>query len=118
PRVAVLLLGFVPLAEVLAVTEAVTDVYCEHGFRSRPARARLKFLLEEWGADRFAAAVLDRLRTLRPDARSRREAGSPVVGADRRSQAELRAIYPQATPDHVCVEARVQLGDLSGDQLR
>src|SRR5437879_4598986 len=118
PRVAVLLLGFVPLAEVLAVAEAVTDVYCDHGFRSRPARARLKFLVEEWGADRFVTAVLGRLRALRPDARSRREAGPPVLGGDRRSRAELHAISPQRDQRHVCVEARVQLGDLSGDQLR
>jgi sulfite reductase beta subunit-like hemoprotein len=118
PRVAVLLLGFVPLAEVLSVTEAVTDVYCEHGFRTRPAKARLKFLVEEWGEERFVTEVLGRLRVRRPDARSRREPGAVVVGGDRRSEAELQAISPQREEGYVCVEARVPLGDLSGAQLR
>ena len=118
PRLAELLLGFVPQAEVLAVTEALTDVYCEHGFRARPARARLKFLVEEWGEERFAAEVLRWLRVLRPEARTRRSPGAVVVGRDRRFSGELSSVSHQRQPGYVCVEARVPLGDLTGEQLR
>ena len=117
PRLAHLLFGFVPLAEVLAVTQAIADVYCEHGFRERPNKARLKFLVEEWGVDRFAEAVLARLRELRPGARARRE-GSVKEGPDRPTQAELAGVTPQRQAGAFIIQVRVPLGDLSAAQAR
>lgn len=117
PRVASLLFGFVPRAEATAVAEAVTDVYCAHGFRTRPAKARLKFLVEEWGEDGFAAEVLARLREIRPGTRTRRERGLVVLGGDRRLESELGAVSGQRQPGYLCVEARVTLGDLTGAQM-
>lgn len=116
PRLSLLLLGFVPVEEAVAVCEAVTDVYCAHGFRERPNKARLKFLIEEWGEERFAAAVLERLREIRPGSRVSRE-GEPLVGRDRRPAGGHRGVFPQRQAGYVRVEARVRLGDLDRSQV-
>lgn len=117
PRLAHLLFGFVPAGEACAVAQAVTEVYCEHGFRERGAKARLKFLVEEWGLDRFAAAVLDRLREIRPDSRTLRSGPLPVLGRDRRPRGGHSGIFPQRQPGYARAEARVPLGDLDGRQM-
>lgn len=117
PRLAHLLFGFVPVDETVAVAEAVADVYCEHGFRERAAKARLKFLLVEWGEDRFAGAVLDRLQQLRPDARTSRTGPLPVLGPGRRAPGATRGVFRQKQAGFVRLEARVPLGDLDGRQL-
>lgn len=117
PRLAHLLFGFVPVQEALAVTQSVADVYCEHGFRDRPAKARLKYLIEEWGEARFASAVLDRLVQLRPGTRVMRSGPLPVLGPDRRPPGGHKGVFPQRQPGYVRVEARVALGDLDDVQM-
>jgi sulfite reductase beta subunit-like hemoprotein len=117
PRLAHLLFGFVPVGEAVPMAQAVADVYCEHGFREKSAKARMKFLLEEWGADRFSDAVLERLREILPDARARRAGALPVLGPDRRGPGEHVGIFPQRQDGYVRVEARVPLGDLSIEQM-
>lgn len=117
PRLAHLLFGFVPVEEVLAVTEAVMDVYCEHGFRDRSAKARLKFLVEEWGLDRFTETVLARLNEIRPTSRVARSGALPVLGPARRPRGAHRGVFVQRQGGYVRVEARVRLGDLTGPQM-
>ncbi|MGH2784882.1 MAG: nitrite/sulfite reductase [Actinomycetota bacterium] len=117
PRLAHLLFGFVPPEEVLAVTEAVMDVYCEHGFRDRSAKARLKFLVEEWGIDRFADAVVARLHEIRATTRVARNGLLPILGPARRPQGGHRGVFVQRQAGYVRVEARVRLGDLTGEQM-
>lgn len=117
PRLAHLLFGFVPRDEAVPIAQAIADVYCEHGFRDRSAKARMKFLLEEWGEDRFADAVLARLREIHPGARTRRAGALPVAGPDRRAPGGHTGIAPQRQNGFVRVEARVPLGDLSGEQM-
>jgi len=120
PRLAHLLFRFVPADEVVAVAEAVADVYCEHGFRERAAKARLKFLLAEWGEERFVEAVLERLAEIRPDARTVRTVRTgpaPALGPDRRLPGHTRGVFAQKQPGFVRIEARVPLGDLDRDQL-
>jgi sulfite reductase beta subunit-like hemoprotein len=117
PRLAHLLFGFIPVEEALAVAEAMADVYCEHGFRDRPAKARLKYLVEEWGLEKFADAVTARLTEIRPSTRVCREGPAPVLGPDRRSQGGHRGVFPQKQAGYVRIEARVPLGDLDGAQM-
>jgi sulfite reductase beta subunit-like hemoprotein len=117
PRLAHLLFGFVPEEEVCAVAEAVTDVYCAHGFRDRPAKARLKFLVDEWGPARFAETVRARLAEIRPATQVRTNGALPVVGPDRRRRGEHDGVLPQRQPGYVRIEARVPLGDLTGAQM-
>src|SRR5690606_528014 len=56
-RIATPLDVFVTLPEVVAVTGAVLRVFRDHGCRESRTTARLAFLLEEWGEERFRAAL-------------------------------------------------------------
>ena len=53
PMVARRLGAWVPLAEVPEVWHAVTALFRDHGYRRLRARARLKFLVADLGAERF-----------------------------------------------------------------
>jgi sulfite reductase (ferredoxin) len=53
PRLAERLGVWVPLAEIPDVWEAVVSVYRDYGYRRLRTRARLKFLLADWGAAKF-----------------------------------------------------------------
>ncbi|MCV6985891.1 nitrite/sulfite reductase [Mycobacterium shinjukuense] len=45
--------AWVPLAEVPEVWAAVTSVFRDYGYRRLRSKARLKFLIKDWGIDRF-----------------------------------------------------------------
>jgi sulfite reductase (ferredoxin) len=53
PKLAVRLGAWVPLDEVAEVWAGVTAVFRDYGYRRLRNRARLKFLVEDWGAQRF-----------------------------------------------------------------
>lgn len=53
PRLAERLGVWVPLEEIPDVWEAVVGVYRDYGYRRLRTRARLKFLLADWGAAKF-----------------------------------------------------------------
>ncbi|MBX9639452.1 MAG: nitrite/sulfite reductase [Mycobacteriaceae bacterium] len=44
---------WVPLDEVPEVWEAVTSIFRDYGYRRLRAKARLKFLVKDWGVDKF-----------------------------------------------------------------
>ncbi|TGD90683.1 nitrite/sulfite reductase [Mycolicibacterium sp. CH28] len=45
--------AWVPLAEVPDVWEAVVSVFRDYGYRRLRAKARLKFLIKDWGVEKF-----------------------------------------------------------------
>ena len=45
--------AWVPLAEVPEVWEAVTSIFRDYGYRRLRAKARLKFLIKDWGIEKF-----------------------------------------------------------------
>jgi ferredoxin-nitrite reductase len=47
--------------EAIDVADKILRVYIEHGDRTNRARARLKYLLDAWGSDKFLAAVEEKL---------------------------------------------------------
>ncbi|MGH3343793.1 MAG: nitrite/sulfite reductase, partial [Carbonactinosporaceae bacterium] len=53
PKFAVRLGAFVPLDEVAEVWAGVTRIFRDYGYRRLRHRARLKFLVHDWGAERF-----------------------------------------------------------------
>jgi sulfite reductase (ferredoxin) len=53
PRIGVRLNAWVPLEEVADVHEGVISVFRDYGYRRLRNRARLKFLVADWGAERF-----------------------------------------------------------------
>ena len=48
---------WVPLDEVPDVWEAVTKVFRDYGYRRLRAKARLKFLIKDWGIEKFREVV-------------------------------------------------------------
>lgn len=53
-------LGWVAPDQVLAVCRHILEIYRDHGPREDRKKARLKFLIADWGLDRFRAEVEDR----------------------------------------------------------
>src|SRR6185312_12599639 len=53
PMLAQRLGAWVPLEEVPDVWEAVTSVFRDYGYRRLRAKARLKFLIKDWGIEKF-----------------------------------------------------------------
>ncbi|WP_330460521.1 nitrite/sulfite reductase [Streptomyces sp. NBC_00820] len=53
PKIGVRLGAWVPLAEVPDVFEGVISIFRDYGYRRLRTRARLKFLVADWGAERF-----------------------------------------------------------------
>ncbi|NJP65090.1 nitrite/sulfite reductase [Streptomyces spiramenti] len=53
PKIGVRLGAWVPLEEVADVYEGVIGIFRDHGYRRLRTRARLKFLVADWGAARF-----------------------------------------------------------------
>ncbi len=53
PKIAQRLGAWVPLAEVPDVWAGVTSLFRDYGYRRLRHRARIKFLIADWGAQRF-----------------------------------------------------------------
>ncbi len=52
---------FVKPEQILDVCIAVTSIFRDEGYRSRRNHARLKFLVADWGAEKFLQAMIERL---------------------------------------------------------
>jgi sulfite reductase beta subunit-like hemoprotein len=125
PTLAVRALDFVPREDVLAVVDALVEVYVEHGDFDRPNRARLKFLVRELGCDVF----LDLFRDAFAGARRRTyPAPEPLPAPLSSSVSEILAhapeggwgsgVRPQRIAGRALVTVRVPLGDIDADDLR
>ncbi|MFJ6634908.1 nitrite/sulfite reductase [Streptomyces sp. NPDC091376] len=59
PKIGVRLGAWVPLDEVPDVYEGVISVFRDYGYRRLRTRARLKFLVADWGAEKFRQVLQD-----------------------------------------------------------
>ncbi len=59
PKFAQRLGAWVPVSEVAEVWHAVTAVFRDYGYRRLRHRARMKFLVDDWGAEAFRKVVED-----------------------------------------------------------
>ncbi|MFC5803378.1 nitrite/sulfite reductase [Streptomyces formicae] len=59
PKIGVRLGAWVPLDEVPDVYEAVISIFRDYGYRRLRTRARLKFLVADWGAEKFRQVLED-----------------------------------------------------------
>ncbi len=62
PKTALVLEEFVPVEKLFASLEAVLRVFDRHGYRQNRARARLKWLLADWGIEKFRGEVRAELK--------------------------------------------------------
>ncbi|BAY25606.1 ferredoxin--nitrite reductase [Calothrix sp. NIES-2100] len=53
--------AWVPPADVVAVCRAIVEVFRDHGLRGNRQKARLMWLIDEWGLDKFRWEVENRL---------------------------------------------------------
>ena len=100
-------------AEATKVADAVVRVFIDHGDRTNRAKARLKYVLEAWGYDKFLAAMEDKLGwklTRVPAA-----AIAPRPAFDR--TAHIGA-HPQKQDGLCWIGVALPVGKLTPDQMR
>jgi ferredoxin-nitrite reductase len=99
---------FVPQPEAIEVLCAVTDVWRgDLRYRVSRARARLKFMVDDYGPEAFRAMVEDRLGRRLPDG-TVPEPGGP---------ADHLGVHPQRQPGFVYAGIPVPAGQVTGTQL-
>lgn len=135
PRQAKVLEEFAREDEILPLTQAVARVFGRLGEKKNRNRARLKFLVEDLGLERFRELVQEERAILPEDPRwssylehledgaetALREPGTmPEAPADRpRLAAWLRSnVAPQKQEGYAAVTIALPLGDITSHQLR
>ncbi|HEY7060589.1 MAG TPA: ferredoxin--nitrite reductase [Chloroflexota bacterium] len=101
--------AFVTREQAAEVCAQVTLLFRDHGGREARSRARLAFLVDDWGVDRFRAALEERL-------------GSALERAGRDAQtahhSDHLGVAPQREQGRYSVGLAVPVGRLSAAQLR
>jgi sulfite reductase (ferredoxin) len=125
--------SFVPVEEILPLTQAVARVFARLGEKKNRSRARIKFLIQDLGIDKFRALVLGERQTLTPDPRwtnflkdaeefteAPLRPGGPMPGeGSERFQHWLKTnTRPQKQSAYVVVTVTLPLGDITANQLR
>jgi ferredoxin-nitrite reductase len=103
----------VRLEEATRVADAIVRVFIENGDRTNRNKARLKYLLDSWGIDKFLVAVEDKLgsKLARVDAARVRRRPAP----DR--MAHL-GVHPQKQPGLNWIGIVLPVGKLTCDAMR
>ncbi len=99
---------FVAPDEAAELCAAITLIFRDHGLRESRSKARLAFLLDAWGVDRFRHVLEERLGRALPQA-----------GRDERSSARTDhlGVARQKEPGLNSVGLLVPVGRISGDHL-
>jgi len=125
--------SFVSPEELLPLAQAIARVFTKYGEKKNRNRARIKFLVQDFGIAKFKELVLEERKKLPPDPRwtdyietaeqseeePLRGPGEPVA---RRSEDFERwrktNTRPQKQRGYVTVTVTLPLGDITSDQLR
>jgi sulfite reductase (ferredoxin) len=133
PYMAKLFDSFVPAEEILPLTQAIARVFARLGEKKNRNRARIKFLVQDLGVEKFKELVLEERKTLPHDPRW----VDYVKDAEQFEEAPLRPggewpssagdgfqrwlktnTRPQKQPGYVVVTVALPLGDITANQLR
>ncbi|MGV3760265.1 MAG: nitrite/sulfite reductase [Actinomycetota bacterium] len=124
PSLAVLLSRFVPRTEVLAAVEALVEVFVREGRFEEPAKARMKFLVEDLGVAAFRsawqtafAAAVDRVHPEVPEVEVLGEADRAAILAQAPPGGWTAGVRPQRTPGLASVTIDLPLGDTCASEL-
>ncbi len=124
---------FVPEEEILPLAQAIALVFARLGEKKNRNRARLKFLIQDLGIERFRELVREERSNLAPDPRWTsfvKEAGQveeaplhPAGEWPASATGEFRQwlktnIRPQKQAGYVVVTVALPLGDITANQLR
>ena len=108
PTLALPLDAFVRPEEAAAVCAAIALVYRDHGPRESRSKARLAFLLAEWGAERFRKELEARLERPLP------RAGRDARGA---THSDHIGVFRQREPGLNYVGLKIPVGRVTANQL-
>jgi len=103
----------VKLADATKVADAVVRVFIDHGDRTNRNKARLKYVLDSWGFEKFLAAMEERLGAKL--ARVPAEAIAPRPEFDRMAHV---GVHPQKQPGHSWIGVVLPVGKLTAVQMR
>lgn len=129
-RVALPIYDFLPMSEVGYVAEAVKRVFDRHGDRKRKHRARLRFVLERFGPEKFVDEVTKAIQAVKEEGpielevpqlnegegREARLPNEPAVDAGYESWLE-RQVKRQRQSGFCSVNIPVPLGDVEPSLL-
>jgi sulfite reductase (ferredoxin) len=134
--------SFVPPKELLPLAQAIARVFARYGEKKNRSRARIKFLIQDLGIEKFRQLVLEERKILPFDPRWTEyieQAKAEFVEAPLEPGAELPELVliadlngssdkfkqwlkfntrPQAQPGYVTVSVGLPLGDITANQLR
>jgi sulfite reductase beta subunit-like hemoprotein/uncharacterized protein (UPF0332 family) len=125
--------SFVPVEEILPITQAVARVFGRLGEKKNRSRARIKFLVQDLGIDKFKELVLEERKSLAPDPRwtdflndAAQFVESPLhpggvtftTGSETYQRWLKTNTRPQKQPGYVVVTLALPLGDITANQLR
>jgi sulfite reductase (ferredoxin) len=134
PRQARLLTEFAPVEEMLPLTQAVCRVFGRHGEKKNRNAARIKFLVDKWGIEKFREEVFAARKELREDPRWH----DMLKGAEQEAEGPLHPpgqlpapngdgalagwiatnVRDQRQAGYVTAAVTLPLGDITADQLR
>jgi sulfite reductase (ferredoxin) len=133
PYQAKLLDAFVPPEEILPLAQAIARVFARLGEKKNRNRARIKFLIQDLGIEKFRELVLEERKTLPPDSRwteyvagaeefnelPLKPAGErPLLGSVDFQQWLKKNTRAQKQARYVVVTIALPLGDITANQLR
>jgi ferredoxin-nitrite reductase len=99
--------------EATAVADAIVRVFIDHGDRTDRKKARLKYVLDAWGHDKFLTAVEAKLG--RPFVRLTPQ----LVSAPNRQHRQAHVgMHPQKQPSKVWAGVALPVGKLTCEQMR
>jgi sulfite reductase (ferredoxin) len=125
--------SFVPVQEILPITQAVARVFGRLGEKKNRSRARIKFLVQDLGIDKFKGLVLEERKSLAADPRwtdflndaaqfvesPLHPGGEPFTTGSETYRRWLKTnTRPQKQPGYVVVTLALPLGDITANQLR
>ncbi|HZT70958.1 MAG TPA: nitrite/sulfite reductase [Terriglobia bacterium] len=133
PYQAKLLDPFVPLEEILPLAQAISRVFARLGEKKNRNRARMKFLVQDLGIEKFRELVQEERKALEPDPRwttyireaeqyreePLRPAGRLPEGGSPEFQQWFRTnVRRQRQEGYVVATVTLPLGDITARQLR
>lgn len=134
PHQAKLFDEFLPPEEMLPVAQAIARIFGKHGEKQNRARARMKFLVKEWGIEKFKQTVLEeraklpvdpRWTDFLKDAEKEEEAPlrppgelPPINGNERYHRWLKTNLREQKQAGYVTATVALPLGDITANQLR
>jgi ferredoxin-nitrite reductase len=95
------------------VADVIVRTFIDHGDRTDRNKARLKYVLDAWGIDKFLAAVEEQLG--RKLERVSADALAPRPPSDRGAHI---GVHPQKQPDLHWIGVVLPVGKLTGEQIR